>query len=314
MLIMVEDPIQKKMFMILCSIIAVFSLSQLVFAATTRQKLVSVESFSSESEARRNKCEILALKDTKWKSAILQKREGQRLILTIYDRNDKGEFIKSDQICIPDWYGRDKVEYRDLLGDGKRFIFIEFEGNTGLGTLQTVLLAIGWHKDRFVPVLFETTYYKLDELFDSTTRLVMNYVIKNAKTPNVAIDLKYRYFAADNKFPFKFEAEWNEKLVWSNQSYSFYSEVSERKKVLNEEMNKFWNVPFAVTNNIVNVRSRVKDLNVNDLCEDFLDKSGIMGIMSKSQEEPTELGPKEEKTEGEANGIRSQHRTRFEIY
>jgi len=107
----------KKMLRIFCSIIVIFSLSQLVFADTTPQTMVSAESFSSESEARRKKCEILTIKDEKLKSAILQKVEHQTLMLTIYDRNDKGEFVKSDQICIPSWYGMAKVEYKDLLGD-----------------------------------------------------------------------------------------------------------------------------------------------------------------------------------------------------
>ena len=35
----------------------------------------------------------------------------------------------------------------------------------------------------------------------------MNYAIQNVKTPSVTMDLKYRYFAADNRFPFEFEAE-----------------------------------------------------------------------------------------------------------
>jgi hypothetical protein len=229
-------------------------------------------------------CKVVVLKDHNRKSAVSEKFEGQTLILTLYDINAKGEYIKSDQICIPSWYGMARVEYKDLLGDGKHFIFVEFEGNTGLGTLQIILLVIGWHEDRFVPVLLETVFYKLEELFDSTTRLYMDYVIRNVGTSNVAIDVEYKYFAIDDKLPFKFEAKWSERLVWSNQSYSFYSEVPERIKVLNQEKNKFWNVPFAVIENIVKVRSRVKEFDVNDLCGDFLEKSAIMSIMNGPSE------------------------------
>jgi hypothetical protein len=55
--------------------------------------------------------------------------------------------------------------------------------------------------------------------------------------------------------------------------------VPEQRKIFGQEVYKFWNVPFAVIENIRKVRMRLKDLSVHELCNDFLVKSEIMNIM-----------------------------------
>jgi hypothetical protein len=51
------------------------------------------------------------------------------------------------------------VEYRDILGEGKKMIFATFEGNSGLSTLQKILIVFHFQNNTFRPVLFETVSY-----------------------------------------------------------------------------------------------------------------------------------------------------------
>lgn len=152
------------------------------------------EKFLNEKEAIQHKCKVIRLKDTKQKSCMIQEFEGHDLKLIFYDANNKGEFQKFQQLCIPSWYWKAKVKHLDFLGEGKEFIFVEFEGNTGTGTLQTILMIIGWKENKFVPVLAETISYDIMEREDGLS-LKMKYAFENLKTSKVALWLNYKFMA-----------------------------------------------------------------------------------------------------------------------
>lgn len=265
---------RKLLTIILLLFSTIFTDTAVVISETQAQENETLfERFQNEKDAIKHKCIIVRLKDAKQKSCVLQKFEGHELKLIIYDANAQGEFKKDRELCIPSWYQKGKVKFLELLGDGKQFMSITFEGNTGTGTLQMVLMIIGWHDGKFVPVLVETADYYLMER-DDIASLKMSYVIENIKTSKVTLHLKYKFIARDkNEYPFKFNAAWEEKLTWDEKNYSFYNEQAENRK--------YWNVPCFIQRNIANVRLSTKYLDTTKLCDNFFEKTKIMHILNK---------------------------------
>jgi len=176
------------------------------------QKNKLLDMFQDERDAVKHNCAMVNLKDAKNKNCVLQRFEDHELRLIIYDRDAYGKFTKSQELCIPSWYQKAKVEFVDLIGDGRQFIFATFEGNTGTGTLQMIIMMIGWHNSKFMPVLAETVEYSLSERGDIKS-LKMSYEIKNKKSPKASVELKYKFMAEDkNEYPHKFNAAWADKL------------------------------------------------------------------------------------------------------
>lgn len=244
-------------------------------AHAQENKNILPDKFQNEKDATKHNCIIAKVKDAKQKSCVLQEFEEHALKLIIYDANTQGEFKKAQELCIPSWYQKAKVKFLELIGDGKQFMFVTFEGNTGTGTLQMILMIIGWHDGKFVPVLAETIDYYFMER-DDIASLKMSYEIKNIKTPKATLQLKYKFIAEDrNEFPFKFNATWPDQLIWNEKTYSFYEEEAELKK--------FWNVPRFVNKNIANVRLSTRNIDATRLCTDFFDKTRIMHILDNEE-------------------------------
>jgi hypothetical protein len=233
--------------------------------------------FQNEKDAIEHSCAIVRLKDANHPMCVLQEFEVHKLRLNIYDANVNGKFEKSEELCIPSWYQKAKVEFIELSSKGQQFIFVRFEGNTGTGTLQTILMIIGWHHGKFIPVLAETIDYYIKER-DDITSLKMSYAIENIRTQGVSLLLNYKFVATDrNEFPSQFSASWTESLKWDEESFSFYNEQAEREKIKR--------TLFLIQKNISNVRLLMRDVDTTKLCIDFFKKTKIMYILEGYKEE-----------------------------
>ena len=227
--------------------------------------------FQGEKDAIKHNCVIVRLKDANHPMCVLQKFEGHELKLNIYDADVNGKYEKSQELCIPSWYQKAKVKFLELTSNGKQFIFLTFEGNTGTGTLQMILMIIGWHDGKYVPVLAETVDYHIMERDDSTS-LKMSYAIENIKTQKVNLLLEYKFIAKNiNEFPFQFNSSWTEILKWDEKSFSFYNEQAEREKIKS--------TLFLIQKNISNVRLLMSNIDIARLCIDFFEKTKIMYIL-----------------------------------
>lgn len=205
-------------------------------------------SFQDIEHAIKNGCKISQLKTRDVKNCVLETFDGHDLILTIYDSTAQGNYIKAERIRITSWYNEAKVRYEDLLGRGVDFIMVEFEGNTGTGTLQKNLAIFGWYKGRFIPVLIEPLSYYIDSK-GRRTGLKVIYEIKNRRSENIALNFNYSYSKEKPQKTLKYN--WNDHLQWDNATFSFY------KKEIKQE--KFTDSRFPVQKKIADVRVKVAE-------------------------------------------------------
>jgi hypothetical protein len=232
------------------------------------------DAFLNKKDAIAGKCHIVNLKgDHKRPVCVMQKFEGHELRLVTYDSTEDGGFIKAQEICIPSWYQKAKVKFSQLSGTRQRFIFVTFEGNTGTGTLQMILMIIGWHEGKYVPVLAETVdYYEMKR--DKTNSLKMSYKIDNIKTQKVTLRLKYKYREEYiNEIPTRCKTSWTDVLKWDEKKFSFYNEQ--------EELSKIKNTPCVIQKSISNARLNLHDVGADRLCTDFFDKTKIMYVLEQ---------------------------------
>jgi len=227
--------------------------------------------FETQKEAAKKGCKKVYLKGRDRESCVIEAADMHMFLVTVYDKNSKGQFVKSNQICFPSWYGKASVEYKDILPDGKQLMFVKFEGNTGTGTLQMILMIIRWHDNDFVPVLGETISYDLDSL-GYKQELKVSYALENVKTKELSIGLKYEFGVISEARPaVNFKAAWSDRLIWDEKSGSFY----------NDEYNRsLLNAPFYVQRNIARVRQSLRSIKMSDLCDGFFEKTGIMDILT----------------------------------
>jgi hypothetical protein len=184
-------------------------------------------------------------------------------------------FIRTERIRIISWYGKIKIEYKDVLERGNNFIFAEFEGNTGTGTLQIILVIIAWHNDRFVPVLAETlSYYNSCCDIGDLQELKMSYKFthRDSKPPSIHLDFKYIETYSHGPYA-NLNGTWSEDLVWNEQSFSFYHEKS---------IQEMLDASFYAQKNIAKVRSTFMKVSLDGFCNDLIRDINIMGILSPS--------------------------------
>lgn len=180
-----------------------------------------------EKQAINNGCKVTRLKKGDANNCVLEKFDGHDLVLTIYDFA-QGQYKKTDQFRITSWYNEAKVSYKDLLGRGTDFIIVEFEGNTGTGTLQKVLAVIGWNKGKFVPVLLEPLSYYVDNK-GMLTDLKVNYEIAHNGSDGAAFNFKYTY--SKESVQETYRRAWSDSLSWDEATFSFYRKTTEEQKI-----------------------------------------------------------------------------------
>ncbi len=178
--------------------------------------------FKTGQEARRMGCRMAALKGDRQPSCFLPKYDlmERTFLVTFYDSNDQGQWVRSGQLCFPSWHGRAKVKTKDILGTGQEFLLVEFEGNTGSGVLQMILMMLGWFDGRFKPVLAETISYDRN-VMGAEEHLSMNYSLKKNASQRI-LHLRFKQDRRPSR---------SEDLVWDEQAHSFYQEGEKRKKL-----------------------------------------------------------------------------------
>src|SRR5262249_45917434 len=118
------------------------------------------QKFLNVSEARKAGCRPVYLKSPKLQSCVVSTRGSNELHLGIYDRTPSGGFLLQQTFAITSWYLAATVDFPDLFGDGRRFMGVRFEGNTGTGVMQWVYLLVGWNQDHYEAALLESVDYQ----------------------------------------------------------------------------------------------------------------------------------------------------------
>lgn len=230
--------------------------------------------FKNKSEAIKQHCLFESLKSKDRLNCIfVTTKQMHELIVGVYDPDKKGGWVLKDIMQINSWHGEATVDFEDLLGNGIKFMKIVFEGNTGTDESQKVLTYGGWHKGRFVPVLMETLSYdvKIPNGAEYGRHLNLSPKLENVGSGNVLIDLNYRY-AKNEPGSKKVNFEWTDTLHWDENTFSFYNEKVERKKLLSSK--------FGVEKNVR--KSRIKFLKkrpgLKMLSVDDLEKLGMINF------------------------------------
>lgn len=204
------------------------SIPLVLLAAMACARAEPPERFDTREEALKHECQLQPLKGKEIECAVLTEFDGHDLIIFIYDQMPDGSYERKHRLCITSWYWMAKVGYEDLLGDGRKFLRVESEGNTGTGTLQKILSYWGWHDGEFVPVLFETVSYGL--VCGTAQRLHAKISLKNPSLKDVFIGFDYDYTYEDPGI--KSTLAWSESLSWNEASFSFYRREDETRKLL----------------------------------------------------------------------------------
>lgn len=173
-------------------------------------------------------------------------------------------------MCIPSKYESAKVHYLDVPGLRQTFVIVRFEGDTGTGVLQEVLLGIGWNDGRFAPVLLETASYRVDAMANQR-HLRLEYSLQKKETKVPFLELRYHYSErntsasrsnenpSDDASPtYAFEATWSERLPWNAERHSFYRKDVERDKE---------QVYFPVVRQLAVARQAIERIRLDGSCE-----------------------------------------------
>jgi hypothetical protein len=251
-----------------------------------QQGLSFPRSFRNEAEARQQHCTQVRLKSRDSVSCVVQKFWDHALMLAIYDKNTKGRFLKTTEFCVPSWYGMAKLRYVNLLGDGRNFLDITFEGNTGTGTLQMIQMYIGWNGTAFVPAYAETIDYTIGAL-GFKRRLTVRTIVRNHSSANVSMHLQFRYSEgqesdAEPTSLWRSTSEWRNILRWNSSTFKF-----EEDEAPPQDTDQGLFRPDWIRRNISRTRAALGGISVHELCDSYFEKSGIMNIFEASQPEDT---------------------------
>jgi len=231
-------------------------------------------SFRDRNEAEREGCKVHKLKSHVRDNCVIERfdpQDSHELLLEVYDSDTQSRFLKAEQIRLSSWYNKAKVGYGDLLGDGREFIFIESEGNTGTGTLQMILTVIGWNDRKFFPVLMETVSFYEQSGLDSVDLLV-SYRFTKLGTRSASLHLAFLYHEVGEETSQR-SISWTNSLKWNERAFSFYDK--------NVELSKIKNAKFAIKKNISQSRLKVVDVDLGRRGHDSLQRTGIMGILNQ---------------------------------
>lgn len=175
-------------------------------------------------------CKFHSLKTKDKLDCVVEEFSENEMILYVYEFEKQNLIGKPEKIIIPSWYNFANVEYTDILGEGKKMIFVTFEGTSGSATMQKILILFHFQNNSFRPVLFETISYTL-ACCGKSQSLDLKYKFIDIGTKRVSIELKYTYnqYIA-NKVQLDKRKIWSDELVWDNKNLTFYDADQETKK------------------------------------------------------------------------------------
>jgi hypothetical protein len=199
-----------------------FFLFPFLLFSQTEKEISSTHTYSD--------CKFHSLKTKDKLDCVVEEFSGNEMILYVYELQNQTLTGIPQKIIIPSWYNFADVEYRDILGEGKKMIFATFEGNSGLSTLQKILIVFHFQNNTFRPVLFETVSYTLSCCGKSQS-LDLKYKFVDSGSKRVSIQLNYTYnqYVA-NKVQLDKKKIWADELVWDNKNLTFYDADQETKK------------------------------------------------------------------------------------
>ncbi|MBP9885798.1 MAG: hypothetical protein KBF93_05860 [Leptospiraceae bacterium] len=175
-------------------------------------------------------CKFHSLKSKDKLDCIVEEFSGNEMNLYVYELEKQTLKNNPEKIIIPSWYNFANVEYADILGEGKKMIFVTFEGNMGNATLQKILLVFHFQNNSFRPVLFETISYK-SACCGKAQSLELKYKFIDVGSKRVSIQLDYTYNQyVLNKIQLDKRKTWSDELVWDNKNLTFYDGEQEEKK------------------------------------------------------------------------------------
>lgn len=216
-------------------------------------------------------CQLHVLKGEDVYTCVVSKMDAHVLHLDVYTLNDANQFIKTERLSVPSWYNQAKVTYEDLLGQGTEFILVNFEGNTGTGTLQNILGIWGWHEHAFKPLLIETVSYKMGAV-GYYQNLDVNTRFSNKQNKYLTLTMLFDYHkqVPDKKAEHQ---RWIDTLHWNNEKFSFYTPALEVQKEKKRQSKLY--------QNIIKARISLLDVKPGSLNVQTLQKSGIMDIFPR---------------------------------
>jgi len=175
-------------------------------------------------------CKFHSLKSKDRLDCIVEEFSGNEMNLYVYELEKQNLKNNPEKIIIPSWYNFANVDYADILGEGKKMIFVTFEGNMGNATLQKILLVFHFQNNSFRPVLFETVSYTL-ACCGKSQSLELKYKFIDVGSKRVSIQLDYTYNQyVLNKIQLDKRKMWSDELVWDNKNLTFYDSEQEEKK------------------------------------------------------------------------------------
>jgi hypothetical protein len=199
--------------------------------------------------------------------------EDHDLLLTAYQVTLDKQLIKKQEIRITSWLNKAKVRREDLFNDGREFFFIEFEGNTGTGVMQTLLAVYGWKGLKLVPVLLEPLSYKCTSGEDSTN-LTIYYKIMHDAPHRTAV--KFSYVLSEMRSGIEAKIKWDDILKWDDSTFSF------RAALISDEISS---EEKTVRNRITAARIKIAGSlrSISNIDLDLLQEFGLLGFLCSAE-------------------------------
>jgi len=230
-----------------------------------------VASFPSWAEARKAGCKKVFIRDPDKANCERVHFEGNTLSLGIYGAAASGEWKLEQQFQITDWYGMAKIDFPDVFGDGRRFVGVRFEGNTGTGVIQFIYLLIGWNRDHYEAAFFDTVEYRVSGPGEFRELKAAARIRRGAK-PQLTMNYRYQKQVEGKA---KLSQSWRDTFTWNPANFSFYDPAAEAAKL------KTADPQFPGKAQIS--KSRLEFLknkpNLERLDLEYLEKTDIMGVL-----------------------------------
>lgn len=245
----------------------------------------SPDNISKNDATAMKRCMFARLKSQEKPNCVITDLQNKVLSVAVYDDDSHGHLVRSSYFCVGSWYEEAQVHIVEPLGDGRQFLDIVSEGNTGTGTLQKIRMIVGWNGKNFVPSLVETVSYRMESL-GYLRSLDLSIKFDNKNPNNILAQLKYNYTEGQvtNASPenlWRSTSEWSEVLRWDTVSFSFYKDPQPDKK---RQLTGFR--PDLISTNIRRSRQYFKGKTMQDLCgnylSDYLESSMIMELFDEN--------------------------------
>ena len=176
-------------------------------------------------------CKFEYLKSKTKMDCIVEELDGHDYNLYIYDIDGSKIIGPTHKISVPSWFNFAKLKFDDLLGEGKKMIFIQVEGVVGKNLNQELLFIFHYQENDFKPVLFETVSYNSGTYLEKN-KLEISLRYKDYKSKRVSIFLDYTYSTYQNgKLQIQSRKLWSDELVWDYKNLTFYDLDIEKKKL-----------------------------------------------------------------------------------